>query len=213
MKLDRAVQPPFIQRLREVFLEEGWDAAYDYMHAHGVGDEWLFDVLNDSLKAWEKDPEAGLDLHSVRSETPPFKPTFEQPEPAEVQIDSVIIVDADNNAVARDVPDYGLESPEDFAKRLTADFEKQLRAHIKKISDVWHTDPRQPQLHRREQLGQHALWTAQRFCGIPFERIAGANPMYDESSIRKAVTRFSDRIGLTLPTVGKTVGSPHKNGR
>lgn len=89
------------------------------------------------------------------------------------------------------------EPLEAFEKRMEDQLRSQLKAHIRMLRLSVYGEA------ANKTAFEHAQWTALAFAGISYADIARSDlanaPHLDpESTVRKAVTRFAERISLTL---------------
>jgi hypothetical protein len=187
----------------------GWAAR----QGRGITDEWLIRAFRQTLEYWSDfpdSPNAQLEEDARwfffwdQTETPNFEPRFSAPYPtyrypggtAAIlhDVQEARTYEAQRALVER----CELESLEAFDKRIRKQFDQQLRLYIRKIRDAYIYDS-------SPELANHSNWTALYLGGMSFADIARA-PEWErrfqrgepDSTVRKAVVRFADRIGLTL---------------
>jgi hypothetical protein len=90
---------------------------------------------------------------------------------------------------------------EKFRQEMTARFNDQLGAYLDAVELEWGAG--------KDQLEEHAKWTALRFRGLNYEEIARRCRLAPQSkdqheAVRKAVHRFAKRIALTLHSTNRT---------
>ena len=90
------------------------------------------------------------------------------------------------------------ESIENFRARVLRTCEEQLREYEKDFH-------RKLTFEREPEMAKHAMWTVARFCGGGWVEIADATPgmrygasAFPNKAVQVGVTRFAERIGLTL---------------
>lgn len=142
-----------------------------------IRDLWLIDAAIATIRAWAfGDRRSGWHCDTPLLEVLPFAPKFGAWVP--VAIDQ-------NNAVCR----------EEFRKKTNDSFKRKLRAYMEGVELQWGVG--------KDQLEEHAKWTALRFAGLSFEEIAGRCRLSRQSrdsfgAVEKAVRRFAKRIRLTI---------------
>jgi hypothetical protein len=153
-----------------------------------VVDEWFIDVIWETAKFWSDNPT------SPRTQLAPGCRWFRYPilEDARVQIPLF----APRVPVIPDTSTGTMESPDDFESRARAEFESQLKEYVRYLRSVTGED--------HTELRQHAQWTAMAFAGASYVNIASQfrhlhTSMQPDMTVKMAIRRFSDRIGLTLP--------------
>ena len=172
-------------------------------------DDWLNQAYLDTLKSWDEEP-GGPNARLAPEHlwfrwdcdlrAPAFEPAFKQPFPIYASSRGVgaELADlfyrsskADLRAIRKEIE---IEPLSYFERRIRSQFEKQLRAYIKQIKESWNYGS-------RAESTKHAQWTALVFCGMRVPQILRDGHAYrgiTEYAIRKAVSRFAERIGLTL---------------
>jgi hypothetical protein len=98
------------------------------------------------------------------------------------------------------------ETPDEFRKRMTDQFEAQLTKYIKSVRSPYGYQGSASTL-------QAADWTALAFGRVPYAEIArwdlSKTPhRAPGNAVRMAVNRFAAEIGLTLPAKRRSVRSP-----
>jgi hypothetical protein len=178
---------------------------------------WLGDIVAETIIWWSVEPDGpaaklapgfiwfalspGRAHHWEDRRKLPFAPTFKDPRPRRsVPVDTSGIaakptpeaVQLALRAVARAFEKQ--ESIEQFSRRMKKEFNDQLNAYVRMLRD------------RRSQARVHAEWTVLKFSGKSIRQIADMElpprraPHEDaEEAVKKAVHRFAERIGLTLP--------------
>lgn len=190
-----------------------------------VVDDWLLDVVRDTLEYWESEPgspDAMLDpaykwfvyRPLLQQDQKPFQLVLENPRPIRGELAIPLredwaqllpvpclhrsVPDARNREVAAALESGQHESIEDFKARVLRTCEEQLRDYEKDFH-------RRFTFEREPEMAKHALWTVARFCGKGYVQIADATPgmrygpaMYPNKAVTIGVQRFAERIGLTL---------------
>jgi hypothetical protein len=170
-----------------------------WMTHTGVADQWFIDTLWETVRFWHDHPEsprARLEpghrwfryplLEDGQVQIPPFAPMYKVPA-----------LGTESFLCFPDGSTGTLESPDEFASRIRAEFELQLQEYVRYLRSITGED--------RTELRQHAQWTALAFTGLSYVRIADrfkhlSQSLAPDSVVKVAVRRFSERIGLTLPT-------------
>ena len=95
--------------------------------------------------------------------------------------------------------EVNIEPLDQFQQRMTKQFQQQLTDYMRGIRESFVYDS-------RPQLSTHAAWTALALAGVSIAKISRAdewtkkfNKGEPESTVGKAVSRFSNYIELTLP--------------
>jgi hypothetical protein len=204
--------PRFWKSLNELWRGRDISAFDAWCSKTGVVDSWLREVCLSTLAAWEADPNGpnaqlteGYPWYSTADFGTPalvdFSPSFDDPYPkysssfgAAPELAARLHSTSGSNVRAI-IEAMKIETVEDFEKRMRSQFEKQLRAYSKLVRASFNYESR-PQAHL------HAEWTALVFGGVSVgvisqdETTSAYSP--DEETVRKAVSRFASRIGLTL---------------
>lgn len=217
----RRSYPAFWPSLNQVWRED-LDRLGDWLRQRNVVDQWLIDIVHQTIKAWTRDPSgpnATLQpdhpwycLFSsaepqalINSKVPDSEPVLDDPYPLWKGPDTGLIADAISKASGSELPellqsfrnDEWIEPIDDFQKRMTNQFREQLTEYCKQVRSAYG-------FKWNPQTESHAEWTAVAFAGVSYARIseyylAGAPHQDPASTVRKAVIRFADEIGLTLP--------------
>lgn len=184
--------PVFWTELRDLQQRADPDKIVRWMTHTGVVDPWFIEVVWDTVELWSKQPanprsqlapnccwfHYSFVFDEKTLQIPFFNPQFEKPLP---------------------LPDIspGLpESTDKFASRIRSEFEGQLQEYVRYLRSIYGED--------HTELRQHAQWVALAFTGLSYVRIAnkfrGLNQsLQPDTTVKMAVRRFSERIGLTLP--------------
>lgn len=212
--------PDFWRSLNRVWLSRDYQGALNWLASHAIVDEWFVRAVDQTLSHWDADPvgpAARLDpdyvwycyLNPVQA--PDFTPRLTAPYPryrpvADSLEDGVRVLMATPLSEFRKLQaEIDQEPLAEFEKRMTREFHEQLSRYLKAIRAVW-------DYNSSPQLIYHAQWTALAFTGTPIAEIALRLPTAfrrcrdHESMVRKAVSRFAYRIGLTLPSRGIQTG-------
>jgi hypothetical protein len=178
----------FFSDLREVMAKP--DEIVRWMTRVGVVDEWLIEIVWDTLWFWARNPD------SPRLRLEPGHRWFRYAllEDERVQIpmfDPLFSLDPVRSSTGQP------EDREQLIARVCSQFESQLRQFLRYMDSITGDDC--PGLKR------HAQWTAMAFAGMSYVRIAGqftnvgVKAYSPDDVVKMAVRRFSKRIGLTLP--------------
>jgi hypothetical protein len=175
--------------LRHLQLQGDRAAIARWMSRVGIVDDWFIEIIWETVGHWcsnPNSPAATLEIGSRwfrypmldkgECQIPLFSPTFDRP---------IFLTDSGK-----------LETPDDFAKRIRGEFETQLSEYVRYLKSVTGED--------HALLRQHAQWTALAFVGLSYTRISGRfthlrMSYKPDATVKMAVRRFSERIGLTLP--------------
>jgi hypothetical protein len=182
-----------------------------WLHTHHVVNPWLGDITSETIIRWAMEPEspaanlipgyywfAWLPPHRWSDTAPDdrdFAPVFKDPSPRWIGPDDVhdmlrAPVKEQLAMVRNSLRDS--ESLDDFRRRMVKEFHVQLNSHIRRLR------------RRQSKIVAHSKWTALRFAGKSYKEIAWTELAKKEggdheSTVRKAVIRFANRIRLTLP--------------
>jgi hypothetical protein len=184
----------------------------------GVVDPWLVSVCLETMIWWTLNPDdpntrlsegypwfrftqfetrkAGVPL--TEGTVPKFAPTFSDAYPTSETTGEMIqqILYGDQKEAPARLEAANPESLDAFANRMRNDFDRQLRAYLKTMREQFNFES-------RPQESEHADWTVAAFAGMSYREAAqifqDKNGYPDQSTFSKAVTRFSQRIALTLP--------------
>jgi len=191
-----------------------------------VVDEWLLEVVRDTLEYWTSDPnspDARLDTGykwflyraPYMQEQRPFQFVLQDPRPLQrgpissgldPRLAQVLPVGKRMTEAQRELQAVldasECEPIEDFKSRARNTFERQLREYGEQFE-------RRLSFDREPESMKHSIWTAHRFVGAGYMQIAekwpGLNrgiskdPEQPDKTVNVAVKRFAERIGLTLP--------------
>jgi hypothetical protein len=170
-----------------------------WAESFGIVDAWLIRVLKDTDSDWQAKPEGARAQFRDKSEwfvykerdqaIPPFNPRFENAWP-------------NVNAETR-----GVETVEAFSSRMTEQFKSQLKDYSNMMRHLSREG-------ERAERRKHAIWTVLVFTGRTVQEIVQAEELARklraktqrvplsqgdlESTIKKAVQRFAQDIGLTV---------------
>lgn len=221
----RVRMPPFWETLHAGVWKAGTPEALFWWKAQwNVVDDWLLDVVRDTLEYWGSEPESPdaalnpaykwfLYRPLLRGDQKSFQLVLENPRPIEGELAvplkewaqllpvSCLHPSAPNARtaeVAAALESGQSESIEEFKARVLRTCEAQLREYEKDFH-------RRLTLEREPEMLKHAVWTVARFCGAGYVEIADATPgmrwghaMFPNKAVSMGVRRFAERIGLTL---------------
>ena len=196
---DPIILPEYVARW--VFLDalqmecpQFWDGLYAlrdgrasdvtrWLSRWGVTDEWLIEIAWDTIWYWARRGAQAAStprfhyelLEGCHVQWPLFDPRLTLPFPL--------------------VKDGRVETPQECAARIKAQFDEQLRQYTSYLQAVCGDD--------HTEMRQHAQWTAMVFAGQSYTRVAASFrhlKLCDQpdATVKMAVHRFSRRIGLTV---------------
>ena len=161
----------------------------NWMTRTGVIDAWFIEIIWDTVHLWSDHPSSASAqlapgcrwfryslLEDGQVRFPIFAPQFSPPSP--------------------DGSSGNMESPDQFASRTRSEFESQLKEYVRYLRSVTGED--------HTELRKHAQWAAMAFAGLSYVHIADQfkhlrTSLQPDMTVKMAVRRFSERIGLTLP--------------
>lgn len=211
--------PSFWKSLNNVWRSRDYKSIQPWLISHSVRDEWLVDVIEQTLNAWERDPDgpnARLEPENLwffyfedESEAYDFVPRFTDPSPRygakggqcyTGKNVAVALHQVDPKKLEPIRSEIRVETLKEFELRMKREFNEQLRDYIRQLKADDYID-------QRSELLKHAEWTVLVMSGMSPVKIAqnwlgfrnDTNIEFPEKTVRLAVKRFAESIGLTLP--------------
>jgi hypothetical protein len=214
----RALQncaPEFWRSFRQSCLEGDRLSPKEWAICARVEDDWLIQVLRDTLARWIEQPDHGGSqlqpgyewfVYAESIPIAPFAPTFDNPyllfngRTPRPEL-TTNIEGPERKAIARS---QRIETADEFGRRMTEQFKKQLAEHKACLRHV------SPAGDNRSQRSDHAEWTA-----LVFSRRATVAEIAEKwlslvrnedayATVHKGVERFSADIGLSIGKWTKT---------
>jgi hypothetical protein len=201
------VRPDFWRSLRGSCLFGDRLTADEWAVCAEIKDEWLIQVARDTIARWQERPDDGGSKleegyewfdYTERAPIPPFSPIFANAWPLFNGLAAPVMTDKSGKERRAIAKSQRIETPNEFATRMTKQFRRQLTEYKRKIRHV------SPQGDNRAERGTHAIWTALVYSGRnTFEEITSAPSLQNNqdsyATVQKAVKRFAKHIKLTLP--------------
>ena len=207
----QSVSPQFWQDLQQSAMKGDHLSADKWAACIGIVDEWLIQVLRDTLAHWVESPQdggsqlrPGFEWFSYRAEIPvrPFSPVFDNPYPRLIGIPSEDpgprIDPYQRGRLIKLQELSGIETPNDFDRRIRRQFQQQLAAYKEYLR---HFSPR---AETGAERTTRAKWTALVYTRRKtFREVAAEWPGLKrnadtEEVVRNAIARFAHDIRLTL---------------
>lgn len=200
-----------------VFDQETWNAEFNrWASRWGVRDEWLLEAAWQTLCLWSKgnlrnrDPLRPWFFYGPEINIPLFQPALVDARPRVVPPAGVSF----RIASAFRVQTGLAETVQQFAARMSRQFEQQLTDYCRAYEAVFTAYKRKP------SLAEHADWTALYQSGKSPKEIetivcSGTRRRLSHAAILSAISNFSRDIGLTLrqSTRGRTASRPASKAR
>jgi hypothetical protein len=208
--------PDFWRGLHQAWQTGEADAIEWWCGCAGVVDLWFLEVIRDTIEYWNANAESPSTqlqdgfrwfwwkrLDSGGFFISPFAPSFTDPFPRMIgpcgSAELVMTTHSSDSAALR--RQATIEPLDELEARLRLEFNHQLAAYMSQLKAVFSGGAA-----GMADLRKHASWTALVFAGFPSIQIAEGwrglrYGTYEdpEKAVYRAVKRFSDRIGLSLP--------------
>ncbi len=202
--------PAFWRDLRDFIKQPSPSNALEtFLAEHSIHSRnawFVTEVLLPTIESWRADPaspnarlEAGYPWFTFRPsiQIPDFHPVFSDPRVRVKKLPEKLAGKKTPSDPAHRLGDVvagiQIESFEEFARRMTEQFQDQLQRYRKSLEDIFGA--------RSSETRKHAAWTALILAGNSCSEIANTWPglrLYEnaEKAIYRAVKRFLPRVGL-----------------